>query len=179
MSTPATPEPDVKDWTWVITEPCAECGFDAPAVQLADVPDLTRRFAAVLADALHDPNAGARPESATWSALEYACHVRDVCQLFAYRLDLMLTQDDPQFANWDQDETALSDRYWAQRPGSVAVELRAAADAIADDFAAVQDDQWSRPGTRSNGSAFTVDTFARYFLHDLAHHAWDVSSTRW
>jgi hypothetical protein len=26
---------------------------------------------------------------------------------------------------------------------------------------------------------FTVDTFARYFLHDLAHHAWDVTGRRW
>jgi hypothetical protein len=39
--------------------------------------------------------------------------------------------------------------------------------------------QWARPGHRSNGSVFTVDTFARYFLHDLAHHAWDITSKRW
>jgi hypothetical protein len=91
----------------------------------------------------------------------------------------MLTQDDPQFANWDQNVTALEDRYWVQEPEAVASELRHAADAIADDFAAVSGDQWARPGRRSNGSVFTVDTFARYFLHDLAHHAWDISGSRW
>ncbi len=36
-------------------------------------------------------------------------------------------------------------------------------------------DQWQRSGTRSNGDRFTVDTFARYHLHDLVHHAHDVS----
>ncbi len=35
--------------------------------------------------------------------------------------------------------------------------------------------QWQRTGTRSNGDAFTVDTLARYHLHDLVHHAHDVS----
>jgi hypothetical protein len=178
-ATPATPEPDAKDWTWVIQQRCPDCGFDAAAIERDDVPDLTRQIAAILAHALQQPNVSARPEPTTWSALEYGCHVRDVCRLFAQRLHLMLTQDDPQFANWDQDETALADRYWAQRPAIVAAELRDAADAIADDFTEVGDDQWARPGTRSNGSVFTVDTFARYFLHDLAHHAWDVSSTRW
>jgi hypothetical protein len=133
----------------------------------------------VLADALGEPDAANRPEPATWSVLEYACHVRDVCRLFAERLELMLTQDDPQFANWDQDATALADRYWAQRPAKVGTELRMTADAIADAFGTVQDDEWARTATRSNGSEFTIDTFARYFLHDVAHHAWDVSGTRW
>ena len=41
-------------------------------------------------------------------------------------------------------------------------------------FAAVGPDQWQRPGTRSNGSQFTVATLAVYFLHDLEHHLHDV-----
>ena len=40
----------------------------------------------------------------------------------------------------------------------------------------VGDDDWDRPGRRSNGSVFTVDTLGRYHLHDLVHHRWDV---RW
>ena len=44
---------------------------------------------------------------------EYGCHVRDTCRIFRERLDLMLTQDDPVFANWDQDVTAVQARYWA------------------------------------------------------------------
>ena len=35
--------------------------------------------------------------------------------------------------------------------------------------------QWQRTGSRSDGATFTVDTFARYHLHDLVHHAHDVS----
>ena len=173
--TPAVPEPDTKDWTWAIREPCADCGFDPREVRPADVPDLTRRYTATVAAATVRPGANARPAPATWSPLEYACHVRDVCALFDQRLHRMLDEDDPLFANWDQDETALEQRYWQQDPNEVATALDANAERIADSFAGVRADQWDRPGRRSNGSVFTVDTFARYFLHDLAHHAWDVS----
>jgi hypothetical protein len=88
----------------------------------------------------------------------------------------MLTEDDPLFANWDQDVTAVENRYWQQPPEVVAAELAEAADAIAVAFAQVRGEQWQRPGRRSNGSTFTVESFARYFLHDLAHHAWDVTN---
>jgi hypothetical protein len=175
ITPPLAPEPDEKDWTWVIREPCPDCGFDARAVERDAVPALTRRYAGIIRTALDRPDAALRPQPAVWAPVEYGCHVRDVCELFAHRLDLMLTQDDPLFDNWDQDVTALEQRYWEQQPGGVAAQLADAAETIADAFAAVADDQWQRPGRRSNGSIFTVDTFARYFLHDLAHHAWDVS----
>jgi hypothetical protein len=176
---PAVPEPDVKDWTWVIERPCPDCGFDPRPVAHEDVAALTRRFAEAIGDALTGPEAATRPQPAVWSPTEYGCHARDVCRLFAERLDLMLTRDDPQFANWDQDVTAVEDRYWTQGPAAVAGQLRTAAEAIATAFAAVEGAEWNRPGRRSNGSLFTVDTFARYFLHDLAHHAWDVTGRRW
>ena len=98
-----------------------------------------------------------------WSPLEYGCHVRDVFELFEQRLTLMLTEDDPQFANWNQDVTAVTDRYGEQDPVAVAGELAVAADAIARAFAAVDGDQWDRPGRRSDGARFTVRTFGQYF----------------
>src|SRR4051812_25251600 len=69
-----------------------------------------------------------RPDAATWSSLEYACHVRDVSRIYDERLRLMLTEDDPLYANWDQDATAVEGRYDAQQPDVVAHELRSAAD---------------------------------------------------
>lgn len=172
---PAVPEPDTKDWTWVLETPCPQCGFDARAVERADIAELTRDYAAVICEAARGERGTTRPAVDVWSPTEYACHVRDVCALFVNRLNHMLEEHDPLFANWDQDETALAEQYWTQRPGPVCGQLTAAADVIAEQFTAVRDDQWGRPGRRSNGSAFTVDTLARYFLHDLAHHTWDVS----
>ena len=122
------------------------------------------------------PDAAVRPRPDVWSALEYGCHVRDVFVLFDRRLRLMLTEDDPLFANWDQDETAQAERYWEQQPDVVADELVAAGDAVAASFAAVGGDEWSRPGRRSDGARFTVESFGRYFVHDWVHHRWDVGA---
>ena len=35
-------------------------------------------------------------------------------------------------------------------------------------------DEWRRPGRRSDGASFTIDTISRYMAHDLIHHVWDV-----
>jgi hypothetical protein len=97
-----------------------------------------------------------------------------VFRVFDTRLRLMLAEDAPTFANWDQDATALDDDYAAQQPAVVADELLAAAAVVADAFESVPDDDLGRTGLRSDGSAFTVDSLARYFVHDPVHHLHDV-----
>ena len=103
--------PDTKNWTWVLERPCAECGFDSSAVAFADVPDLVRSNAVSWAEVLERENVTERPDSETWSALEYSAHVRDVFRIFKVRLEQMLEFDDPRFENWDQDATAEAERY--------------------------------------------------------------------
>ncbi|MBF4600934.1 DinB family protein [Frigoribacterium sp. VKM Ac-1396] len=166
--------PDTKNWTWVLDRPCPDCGFDPARVAFRDVPRLVRENAAAWPAELARPDAGTRPDDATWSPLEYGAHVRDVFRVFDTRLRLMLVEDAPTFANWDQDATALDDDYAAQHPMVVADEIVAAAAVVADAFEAVNDDQLDRVGLRSDGSAFTVDSLARYFVHDPVHHLHDV-----
>jgi hypothetical protein len=169
--------PDTKDWTWVLRERCPECGLDAGALDVAQVPRMVRENAtgwrAVLtgdADAVRQ-----RPAPDVWSALEYACHVRDVFRLFDTRLRLMLDEDDPLFANWDQDATAVAERYDQQNPVIVTGELTGAAEWVAASFEAVPAGAWQRTGRRSDGAVFTVETFAKYFVHDPVHHLHDVT----
>lgn len=171
--------PDTKDWTWVMTRPCSECGFDPSAVRHADVADRIARSAADWGDALARPDVRVRPDQHTWSVLEYGCHVRDVLRIMRTRLELMLTYDEAStdgatFANWDQDLTAIDDRYGEQDSAVVADEIADSAAEFALAYRAVQDDQWHRRGLRSNGSVFTVESFAAYALHDLEHHRVDV-----
>jgi hypothetical protein len=168
-------EPDTKDWTWVLERPCPECAFDASAVSVEDVPTMIRENAAMWPAVLARPDARTRPRADRWSPLEYACHVRDVFRLYDVRLHLILDEDDPTFDNWDQDETAVADRYGEQDPETVGTDLVAAAGLLADSFASVRPDQYERRGTRSDGARFTVETFARYLIHDPVHHLWDVT----
>lgn len=185
---------DTKDWTWVLERACAECGFDPEATAYATVPGLIRDSAARLGAALERPEAAVRPDDSTWSDLEYAAHVRDVCRIFTHRLDIARTASPrpgpalggydttvtvtasgvPMFANWDQDVTAVAENYAAQRAGEVAVQLAEAAEIAAAAFESVPETEYDRAALRSNGSAFTIDSMARYFAHDLVHHVHDV-----
>ncbi|MFB2557254.1 DinB family protein [Herbiconiux liangxiaofengii] len=166
--------PDTKNWTWVLERECPECGFDSSATPAHLVPGLLRANAAAWPAVLERSDVTERPDAETWSALEYAAHVRDVFRIFAVRLQLMLEQDEPRFANWDQDETAVAERYNEQDPATVSAELTAAAEVMASALEAVPADAWDRTGFRGDGSTFTVDTLTRYFIHDPVHHLHDV-----
>jgi hypothetical protein len=166
--------PDEKDWTWVLSRPCPQCSFDAstatPATVGRTVQNMLPRWRAVL----RRPDVAERPDEDTWSALEYACHVRDVFSLFDQRLNLMLDTDNARFENWDQDRTAVEKDYANADPAVVSAELTAEGTQIAESFAGVREADWGRKGLRSNGSEFTVLTLAQYFLHDVVHHLHDV-----
>jgi hypothetical protein len=168
--------PDTKDWTWVLERPCGECGYDASGVGVGDIPRLIRVNAAAWPTELARPGVATRPNESTWSVLEYAAHVRDVFRLYQQRLDLMLDTDDPLYPNWDQDATAIEERYNEQNPAVVADELLAAAETLAASFERLSADSWLRPGRRSDGATFTVSSFARYLVHDPIHHLWDVTA---
>jgi hypothetical protein len=176
MDTPDAITPDDKDWTWVLERPCPECGFDASTCRPTDVADLLRANAARWVELHAEGRIGAgRPDPQTWSTLEYACHVRDVFARFDQRMGLMLDEDDPLFPNWDQDATAVEDRYDEQDPDTVIAELAANAEVITARLDGIDGAQWDRTGRRSDGSNFTVASISRYLLHDPVHHVWHVT----
>ena len=167
-------EPDGKDWTWVLREPCPECAFVAADVDPATVGSVigthVERWRRVLVRA----DATVRPRADRWSDLEYAFHVRDVFAVFAGRIDQMLSEDPAHFANWDQDAAAIEKGYAHADPVVVAGELAVEGRALVDTLARVGEGDWQRRGLRSNGSEFTTATLAQYLLHDLEHHLVDV-----
>jgi hypothetical protein len=169
-------QPDTKNWTWVLERPCPECGFEAGAVPAESIPGMVRKNATawmrLLDDGLIRPG---RPDPATWSSLEYACHVRDVYRRYDGRIELMLTDDDPLYPNWDQDLTAVEERYEAQAPATVVSELTDAAERLAARLDTTTGSQWERTGRRSDGATFTIASISRYMVHDPVHHLWDVT----
>jgi hypothetical protein len=168
--------PDDKDWTWVLHRPCDECGFDASTISGPDVPALIRADAAAWQQLLAQGAIGSgRGQPDRWSTLEYACHVRDVYERYDARFVLMLTEDDPLFPNWDQDATAIEDRYDEQDPTAVVTALATGAEHLASRLESLTAEEWERPGRRSDGASFTVDTISRYLVHDPIHHEWDVT----
>jgi DinB superfamily len=170
---PAAVPPETRDWTFVITSGCPECGFTPQ--ETTSTGDRLRATIPHWQAALRRPDASTRPQPTVWSPVEYACHVRDVCRIFRGRLERMLTEDDPTFANWDQDAAAVQEDYFHQDPATVAAQYVEEATAIAAAFDEVTPDQRDRPGRRSDGKLFTVASFAVYLVHDIEHHVHDVT----
>jgi hypothetical protein len=171
---PPAPVPDTKDWSFTATSPCRECGYDPGAIADRDLAhalrDTVSRWSAVLAG----PNATVRPAETVWSPLEYACHVRDVHDVFAGRIRRMRVEDSPHFVSWNGDAAAIENHYHAQDPAVVATELATAAEDACREYDAVSDGAWGRDGIRGGGGIFTISTLGHYHLHDVIHHLHDV-----
>ncbi len=163
------------------SERCPECAFDPNGISPADLPaavaGLGRRYQAPLTRFLpgEDPSLlVAHPLPAVWSALAYACHVRDVLALFDGRIRRMLSEDNPEFESWDHEAAVEADAYEKQAPADVAAAIGTNAASLSATLTAVPDDGWDRSGTRSDGALFTVLGLGRYSLHEGTHHLLDI-----
>jgi len=169
--------PDTADWTWVLRRRCGECGLEVSRLDRASLPGLVDRLAATWLGVLATrPPAGlvTRAVPGRWSPAEYGCHVEDVFGISGERIDLMITGAGPSFPNWDQDATAVEKDYAAQDPRATAERLLAAGRALATRLTPLGPAEWGYEGHRSNGSDFTIESYARYVIHDVFHHLWDV-----
>lgn len=163
------------------TERCPECAFDPNAFGPAELPGavagLARRYQAPLTRFLAGETEAilvTRPAPDVWSALAYACHVRDVLSVFDGRIARMLVEEAPELGWWDHEAAVEADGYEKQPPAEVAAAIAANAAALSATLAAVPDGGWDRTGTRRDGELFTVLGTARFALHEGTHHLLDV-----
>jgi hypothetical protein len=163
------------------SERCPECAFDPNGVSAAELPaavaGLGRKYQAPLTRFLpgEDPSLlVARPLPGVWSALAYACHVRDVLSVFDGRIARMLVEDSPELGWWDHEAAVEADAYDQQPPAEVAAAIAANASALSATLAAVPEEGWDRRATRRDGELFTVLGAGRFALHEGTHHLLDI-----
>ena len=170
---------------WIRPEPgwvCSECGFDFDALAIADAPGMVRsfgrRYRIPLTRGLRgedlDVLVRTRPASAGWSALEYACHVRDALALYDFRIGKVLAEDRPVLASMNRDEIAIDHDYNGEEPARVVEELAGAAEGLAVRLEGVPPDGWTRIGLR-DGWEMSVDWMAHNAVHEGEHHLVDVA----
>ena len=160
---------------------CAECGFDYDAIDPSEVADMVvkheRRYVAPLTRGLPDEDLDSllrrRPDEGTWSALEYACHVRDALALYDWRIEKTLSEDRPVVPAMGRDEVAVERNYNGQDPAVVAAEVGAAARGLVDRLRSVPADAWDRVCIR-DGEELSVAWMARNSLHEANHHLLDI-----
>ncbi len=167
-------------------EQCEECGFEydalGPAAVASALRSLGNRFAMRVSNGRGDATLGlsfrTRPRPRVWSALEYACHVRDVFLVQRERLYLALVEECPSFARMYRDERVVLARYAAEEPDDVARELKLAAEMLAWAFEGIDETQWQRRLTYNfpDPRERTVLWLGRHSVHEGEHHLRDLDA---
>ena len=159
---------------------CPECGLDYESMPVAEaiaaIRALPRRYRAPLTRLLRGEDESvlrARPEPDTWSALEYAAHVRDVLGWYEGWVRQILVEERPVLEGIGRDEAAVENHYNDQDPVAVTDELAARAEALAATLETVPDDGWERIGLR-RGEERSIATHARRAVHEGSHHLLDI-----
>jgi S-DNA-T family DNA segregation ATPase FtsK/SpoIIIE len=166
---------------------CDECQFSYDSEDEGSIPDRLRtlggRYRAPLSRFLPGEDGRellrSHPVPDGWSALEYACHVRDVLQIQRERLELTLEEDLPEYVPMGREERAVDLGYNDQEPTAVLADVTANADALAAAFEGLTPDQWARAGIYS----FPVKMprsllwLGQHTIHEAHHHLLDIGRT--
>jgi hypothetical protein len=167
---------------------CDSCGFVYEDVAVGAVAGIVRGFGPRYREVLLDTAgpegtrderaARTRPSPTTWSALEYACHVRDVLLVQRDRAVAALVHVRPSFPPMHRDERVELAHYDSQGLETVADQIEMAADL----FALVFDDLNQEQLRRSLVYNFPEPTerdlawLGRHTVHEGEHHLVDIRS---
>jgi S-DNA-T family DNA segregation ATPase FtsK/SpoIIIE len=159
-------------------ERCDACGFDGAdwddGELLVALRALGPAWDALLSDA--GPELRVRPAPATWSAIEYAAHSRDITALHVYGVEQALTGEEPVLPGIEADvliESAAA-TYADADPVTVVSALGNHAGRLADLAAGAGPGSWGR-GITIGTSRSDVRQLLEHALHDARHHLDDVA----
>ena len=161
---------------------CDECGFVYGDVGVAEgiekLRALPRRYRAPLTRFLPgedgDALVRARPAPDTWSALEYAAHMRDVVMLWGWSLNEVFKKDKPVIPVPSTEELdTISAEYAALDPAEVADQLSANVERMAAKADAAAPDAWERVGDFGGDKISALD-IVRKVVHEGHHHLLDI-----
>jgi hypothetical protein len=160
-------------------ELCPQCGYSYPALARDEIAPELRRLASSYSDLLGRADVlrlRAHTQPDVWSALEYACHVRDVHRVQGARVLQALAEDQPDFAPMRREERVIEEHYNEQEPFSVAGQIRAAAGGLARTLCGLDEAGWLRTGVYHwpTTEVRTVDWIGRHTVHESVHHFQDI-----
>jgi hypothetical protein len=163
---------------------CPECQFDYDSEDEASIPDRLRklggRYQAPLTRFLPGEDGSAllrsHPVEDAWSALEYACHMRDVFEVQRERLAQALAEDTPRYVPMGREERVVTDRYNEQDAAQVAPAIAANAGQLAAAFEALSPDQWALTAIYNypESTERTMVWLGQHTIHEAHHHLLDI-----
>jgi hypothetical protein len=162
---------------------CEQCGFNYGTGDLQGTVTLLVRQAAESAMALTKAAAGPdsnvvrlRPEPDVWSAIEYACHIRDVLEVQRLRIAQCLAEERPVYAPMDRAGRVKQEKYEFQNP----IEVGAAVMKFAREFGAaarvLTPPELGRLGLYNYPvrAPRSLSWIVRHTAHEIQHHRHDI-----
>jgi hypothetical protein len=158
---------------------CMECGFDYELAQGTDFARLATPFVdsyVALLRSTSTERLQLRRSPQVWSALEYACHVRDMLLVQRERVFAARRRDRPVAEPMGRDDRVEHDGYNNQRPEDVARQLADATLLLSNALVRLSPADWERTviygyPERAERSLRWV---AAHTLHELRHHLRDI-----
>jgi hypothetical protein len=124
-----------------------------------------------------DEELDAHPAPGKWSAREIVHHLADSEMTSAIRLRLLLAQDSPQIAGYDQDEFARRLHY--DRPAEASLEaFKAARRTTAELLDRMSETDWMRAGTHSEHGRYTAERWLEIYAPHAHNHADQIRVAR-
>jgi hypothetical protein len=171
--------PVAEDLSEPLSLDCAACGFVYDEDRAEAAATAIVQGAQAIASTLLEAGAevARRPQPATWSILEYGCHVRDVLAVQRERVLLARRSSGPPSPpQMGREERVEHDGYAQQAPGDVARQLQDAALLLANVLDRLDESSWNRTimynyPTRSERRLRWVAVHA---VHEIQHHLQDV-----
>jgi hypothetical protein len=162
---------------------CDECGFNYDTGDLqGTVTTLVRQSAEcsmALTKAAAGPDADVvriRPEPEVWSAIEYACHVRDVLEVQRFRIAQCLAEDRPVYAPMDRTGRVKQAKYEDQDPMEVAAALMRFAREFGAAARVLTPPQLGKLGLYNYPvrAPRSLGWIIRHTAHEIQHHRQDI-----
>lgn len=132
---------------------------------------LARALRSLSADALRRP---ARPGK--WSAVEIACHLRDLDRVYAERVTKVAFSDRPVFWVLDNDRVAETLRYRDADAAAVLKDARRGREDLVALLRSLPHRAWSRAGLHPERGELTIERLAAELADHDAHHLQQIEA---
>ena len=162
---------------------CEQCGFNYDTGTLQGTVTLLVRQSADCSMALTKAAAGPdpnvvrlRPEPDVWSAIEYACHVRDVLEVQRLRIAQCLAEERPVYAPMDRTGRVKQEKYENQDPMEVAAALVRFAREFGAAARVLQPQELGKLGLYNYPvrAPRPLGWLIRHTAHEIQHHRHDI-----
>jgi hypothetical protein len=119
-----------------------------------------------------------RTAAGKWSLKELLCHVARVQRVFDARLDTLLSEDNPEIANYAAEGDLLFEEM-VDHPAAVTLEdFLTERGLLLSRLEKLTLDEWHRPGRHPEIANYDVHLQMDYLAHHEAHHVYQMFERR-